>query len=63
VAGEDAEHALEVAPIDDQQPVQALGAGGADEAFGDRVRFRRPHGRLDDLDVFACEDRVEVAAP
>jgi hypothetical protein len=40
--GEDAEHALEVAPVDDPQPVEALGAGGADEAFGERVRFRRP---------------------
>ena len=34
MVGEDAEYALEVGPVDDQQPVEALGAGGADEAFG-----------------------------
>jgi hypothetical protein len=28
---------------------------------GDRVRLRRPHWRLDDLDAFAGEDGVEVA--
>ena len=57
----DPEHMLEVAPVHDQQPVQALGADGADEALGDRVRLRRSHRRLDDLDAFACEDSVEVA--
>jgi hypothetical protein len=62
VVGEDAEHTLEVTPVDDQEPVQALGAGGADEAFGDRVRLWRSHRRLDDLDAFAGEDGVEVAA-
>ena len=41
VVGEDAEDALEMAPVRDQQPVEALGAGGADEALGDRVRLRR----------------------
>jgi hypothetical protein len=37
----DAEHALEVALDRDQGPVEALGADGADEALGDRVRLRR----------------------
>src|SRR6266571_6591850 len=46
----------------DQEPVEALGAGGADEALGERVRLRRSHRRLDDLDSFAGEDGVEVAA-
>ena len=59
--GEGAEHALEVAPVHDQEPVEALGAGGADEALGDRVRLRRSHRRLDDSDAFAGEDGVEVA--
>src|SRR2546427_8874676 len=61
VVGEDAEDALEMAPVRDQQPVEPLGAGGADEAFRDRVRPRRPHRRLDDLDALAGEDGVEVA--
>ena len=37
----DAEDAFEVAPIQDQQPVQALGAHGSDEALRDRVGERR----------------------
>jgi hypothetical protein len=32
-----------------------------DEAFGERVRFRRSHRCFDDLDAFAGEDGVEVA--
>ena len=32
----------------DQHPVEALAAGAGDPAFGDRVRPRRPDGRLDD---------------
>jgi hypothetical protein len=42
------EHPVEVAFAPDEQPVQALGSCGADEAFGDRVRLRRPDGCLDD---------------
>ena len=61
VVDEDTEHAFEVAAVHDQEPVQALGAGGADEALGERVRFRCSHGSLDDLDAFADEDGVEVA--
>ena len=61
VVDEDAEHAFEVATVHDQEPVETLGAGGADETLGDRVRLRRPHRRLDDLDAFAGEDGVEVA--
>jgi hypothetical protein len=53
-------HSLEVAAVEDQQPVEAFGAHGADEAFGDRVRFRCSHGRADNLDAFASEDSVEV---
>jgi hypothetical protein len=60
VAGEDAEHTLEVTPVHDREPVQTLRAGGADEALGDRVRLRRPHRRLDDLDAFACKHGVEI---
>jgi hypothetical protein len=62
VVDEDAEDAFEVAAVDDQEPVEAFGADGADEALGERVRLRRSHRRLDDLDSFAGEDGVEVAA-
>lgn len=61
VVDEDGEHALEVAPVHDQEPVETLGPGRADEALGDRVRPRRPHRRLDDLDAFAGKDGVEVS--
>jgi len=57
-----AEHAVEVTPVEDQQPVQALGAHGADEAFRDRVRARRPHRRLHDPYALAPEDLIEGAA-
>jgi hypothetical protein len=56
----DAQHAFEVAAVEDQQPVEALGAHGFDEALGDRVRFGRANRRPDDLDAFAAEDAVEV---
>ena len=58
----DAQDALEVAAVDDQQPIQALGADGSDEALGDGVCLRRPHRRLDDPDAAATEHVVERAA-
>jgi hypothetical protein len=60
VVGENAEDAFEVASVHDQEPVETLGADGADEALGGRVRLRRSHAGLDDLDAFAGEDGVEV---
>jgi hypothetical protein len=39
VVDEDAEHALEVPAVEDEEPVEALRADGADEALGDRIRF------------------------
>ena len=36
---EDAEDPFEVASVHDQEPVETLGADGADEALGDRVRL------------------------
>jgi hypothetical protein len=62
MVGEDAEDALEVASVDDQEPVEAFGPDRADEALGGRVRLRRSHRRLDDLDALAGEDGVEVTA-
>ncbi len=58
---EDPEDTLEMAPIQDQQPVEALGASGADEALRDRVCLRRARRCPDDLDALAAEDGVEVA--
>ena len=58
---EDAENMLQVAAVQDQKPVEALAADGADEALGERVRLRRAHRRLHDLNVFAREDRIEAA--
>jgi hypothetical protein len=57
---EDAEHPFEMAAVEDQQPVETLRSDGADEALGNRVRFRRWHRRADHLDPFASEDDVEV---
>ena len=54
---EDAEHSFEMRPVEDEEPVEAFRAGGADEAFGDRVRRRRSDGRADNLDALASEDR------
>jgi diguanylate cyclase (GGDEF)-like protein len=62
VADEDPEDALEVAAVEDQQPVQPLGARGASEALRDRVRRWCSHRRPDDADAFAAEDLVEGAA-
>ena len=36
----DAKDVLEVAPVQDQQPVEALRADGANESLSDRVRLR-----------------------
>jgi hypothetical protein len=62
VLDEDAKHALEVLSVDDEEPVETLGPGGADEALGDRIPLRRSNRRPDRLDPFATEDRVEVTS-
>jgi hypothetical protein len=54
-----AQDTLELAAARDHEPVKALAAYRADEAFGVRVRLRRSDRRLDDLDPFAAEDVVE----
>jgi hypothetical protein len=58
----DAEDALELPAAGDQEPVEAVAADGADPAFGERVRPRRPKRGADDLDALASEDVVEGAA-
>ena len=44
-----AEHVFEVAAVEDQQPVETLGADGADEALGVGVRLWRPDRCSDHL--------------
>jgi hypothetical protein len=61
VLGVDAEHALEVTSVHDEEPVETFGADGADEPLGDRVRSWRSRGCFGDADAFADEDGVEVA--
>jgi hypothetical protein len=48
-----------VSLVDDQKMVKEFAADRADEAFGDRVRARCAHRRLDDLDVDGGEHGVE----
>ena len=53
------QHGLELAPADDQDPVEALPSEGADPAFADRVGHGCPHGGLDHPEAFRTEHRVE----
>jgi hypothetical protein len=62
VLDEDAKHALEVLPVDDEEPVETLSPDGAEEALGDRICLRRSNRCPDRLDPFASEDRVEVTS-
>jgi hypothetical protein len=54
-----AEHVFEMSATDDQQPVETLGADGADEALGIGVCLWRTDRRLDDIDALAAEDLVK----
>jgi hypothetical protein len=51
-----------VAAAADQQPVQTLGADGADEALGRGIRSRWADRHVDHRDRFAAEDLVEAGA-
>ena len=58
----EAKHSFEVAAAEDQQPVETLGADGADEALGIGIRLRCADRRVDHLDRFVAEDVVEGGA-
>jgi hypothetical protein len=58
----DAQHTLEVAAVEDQQPVDAFGADGSEEPLGDGVPLRRPHRSLHDPNPVAAEHLAEGAA-
>ena len=55
------EDRFEVAPPEHQGPVEALGADGPHEPFGESVRPGRAHRSLDHLGTFRPEDLVEAA--
>jgi hypothetical protein len=59
VGGVEADHVLEVAAVDDQDPVQALAAEGAEPTLGVGVRVWGSDGRADDLHVLAAKDLIE----
>jgi hypothetical protein len=52
---------LELAPTDDQDPIEAFPAQASHPALGVRLRLWRPHRRLDHPDAFGAEDLVEAA--
>ncbi len=54
------EHHLELATVDDQHPVQAFSANGADEELSEGVCPRSPDRSLDDPDFLGPEDLVEA---
>jgi hypothetical protein len=57
-----AQDALELAAADDEQPVEALLAQGADEALSVRVGVRGPERSPDDLNALRPEDFVKRCA-
>ena len=52
----DAQHLLKVAAAEDQQPVQALGPCGPDEALGVCIGLWRPERGLDHRDPLGAKD-------
>jgi hypothetical protein len=62
VAGLGAEHVLEVAASEDEQPVEALGADGAHEPLREGVGLWRTDRGVDRLNAFAAEHLVEAVA-
>jgi hypothetical protein len=51
---------LEMAPTEDEEPIEALSADGPDEALRERVCSRRSNRRLDGPDTLCAEDFVEA---
>jgi hypothetical protein len=62
VAAVDAEHVLEVAASEDEDPVEAVGAERAHPALGVGVGVRRLHRGADHLDAVRSENLVEGVA-
>src|SRR6266566_165243 len=62
MAAVDAEHLPEVAPTEDEDPVEAVGANRAHPTLGEGVRVRRLNWRANDLDALGAQDLVEGVA-
>ena len=54
VVGVDAQDAVELPAASDQEPIEAVAADRADEAFGERVCLRRAKRGADDLARAGC---------
>src|SRR4029077_12137090 len=55
----DAEHVFEMPSTEDEDPVEAIGANGANPALGVSICVRRLDRRADHSDAFAPEDLIE----
>jgi hypothetical protein len=62
VTAVDAEHVLEMAAAEDEDPVEAISAESADPALGVSVRVRRLDRRVNHLEALAAEDLGEGVA-
>jgi hypothetical protein len=62
VINEFAQDSLELAPMKNQHPVEALTWNGAYEALGERIRTRGLKGRADDPDPLGSEHLIETRA-
>ncbi len=65
VINEFAQDSLELAPMKNQHPLEALTSNGAYEALGERIRTRGLNGRADDPDPVGCQysDPTSVRCP
>jgi len=62
VAPVDAEHVLEMAAAEDEDPIETVGANRAHPPLGEGVCVRRLHWAADYLDALAAEDLIEGVA-
>ena len=53
------QNCLQMPPVHDQQPVQALAADTGDPAFALSIRIRRPHRGADDLQALGSKDGID----
>ena len=58
----DAEHSFNVVAVEDQEPVEAIGADGANEAFRDGARLWRSNRSAQYPGLFTAEDQDFVEA-
>jgi hypothetical protein len=56
------QHALKMAAVENQHPVEHFAANRSDPSFSDRVRSGRWHRCAQDADALACEHGVKSAS-